>query len=85
MDRTFDKKNEDHYSNLESTPNTKRIIYSKVSISTLSNEVVQDEEEVESSIQSIQIEESLLGVTPSPAGMKFYEIFDISSPHMLDP
>ena len=39
----FGKKNEDYYSNLESTPRTTRVIYSKVSASTLSDEVVQDE------------------------------------------
>ena len=53
LDRTFGKKNEDHYSNLESIPRTKRVIYSKFSASTPSNEVVQDEEEAESSTQSI--------------------------------
>ena len=36
------------------------ILDPKISASTLSDEVVQYEEEVESSIQSIQIEESLL-------------------------
>ena len=51
---------------------------------TLYDEVVQDEEEVESSSQSIQIEESLLGVTPSPAAPKFYDIYDISSYNMAD-
>ena len=45
LDRTFGKHNEDHYTNLESTPNTTRFIYSKVSASTLSDKVVQDEEE----------------------------------------
>ena len=45
MDRNFGKHNEDHNRNLESTHNnTTRFIYSKVSASTLSNEVVQDEE-----------------------------------------
>ena len=43
-----------------------------------------DEEEAESSSQSIQIEESLLGVTPSLIAPEVYEIFDISSPHMAD-
>ena len=49
LDGTFGKHNEDHYSNLESTPNTTRFIYSKVLASTLSDEVVQDEEEAKSS------------------------------------
>ena len=49
LDRTFGKNNEDHYRNLESTPNTTRVIYSKFLTSTLSDEVVQDEEEAESS------------------------------------
>ena len=51
LDRTFGKHNEDHYSNLESTPKTTRFIYSKVLASTLSDEVVQDEQEEESSTQ----------------------------------
>ena len=49
---------------------------------TLSDEVFQDEEEVESSTQSIQIEESLLAVTPSPDDLEVHEISDISSPHI---
>ena len=85
MDRTFGKHNEDHNINLESTPNTTRVLSSKVSASILSNEVVQDEEEAESSTQSIRIEESLLGVTPYPASRKVYEISDISSSHIVDP
>ena len=68
-----------------STFRTRRVIYSKVWASTLSDEVVQDEEEAESSSQSIQIEESLLGVTPSLAATEVYEIYDISSPHMHEP
>ena len=64
LDRTFGKHNEDHYSNLENTPSTTRVLYSKFSSSTLFDEVVQDEE-AKYSTQSIQIEESLLGVTPS--------------------
>ena len=67
-----------------STFRTTRVIYSKVPASTLSDEVVQDEEEAESSSQSIQIEKSLLGVTPSPIAPEVYEIYDISSPHMID-
>ena len=46
---------------------------------------VQDEEEAESSTQSIWIEEILLGVTPSPTAPEVYEIFDISSSHIIDP
>ena len=49
LDRTFGKHNEDHYRNLESTPNTTRDIYSKISASILTSEVVQDEEEAKSS------------------------------------
>ena len=67
-----------------STFRTTRVLYSKFSASALSNEFVQDEEEVESSSQSSQIEESLLGVTPSPAAPDVYEIFDISYSHMHD-
>ena len=82
MDRTFGKHNEDHNSTLEIIASTTRVLYSKVSASTLSDEVVQDEEEAESSSQSIRIEESLLGVTPSPATLEVYEISDISSSHI---
>ena len=64
---------------------TTRVLYSKFLASTLSDEVVQDEEEAGSSSQSIRIEESLLGVTPSPTAPEVYEISDISSPHMDDP
>ena len=85
MDRTFGKHNEDHNSTLEITSSTTIFIYSKFSASTLSDEVVQDEEEAESSTQSIQIEESLLEVTHSPAAMEVYEISDILSVHMADP
>ena len=49
LDRTFGKHNEEHYRNLERTPSTTRVIYSKFSASTLSNEFVQDEEEATSS------------------------------------
>ena len=85
IDRTFGKHNEDIYSNLESTFRTTRVPYSKVLAFTLFDEVVQDEEEAESSTQSIRIEESLLGVTPSPATLEVQELFDKSSPHMNDP
>ena len=53
LDRTFAKHDEDHYRNLERTPGTIRVIYSKLSTSILFDEVVQDEEEAESSTQSI--------------------------------
>ena len=45
LDRTFGKHNEDHYINFENTPITTRVLYSKVSESILSDEVIQDEEE----------------------------------------
>ena len=45
-------------------------------------QIVKDEEEAEFSLQSIRIEESLLGVNPSPATLEVYDISDISSPHM---
>ena len=54
---------------------------SNISSSILSNEVIQDEEEAESSTQSIQIVESLLVVTPSPVSPNFYEIYDITHTH----
>ena len=85
LDRTFGKHNEDHNSTLEITSSTTRVLYSKISASTLSDEVVQDEEEVETSTQSIRIEECLLAVTPSPDAPKVYEIYDISSSHIADP
>ena len=53
--------------------------------SPVAKKIVQDEEEAESSTQSIRIEESLLGVNPSPAAPEVYEIFDISSSDMVDP
>ena len=46
--------------------------------------IVDDEEEAQFSLQSIRIEESLLGVTPSPATLEAYEISDISYSHMYD-
>ena len=84
MDKTFGKHNEDHNRNLEITPSTTIFLYSKVSASTLFDEFVQDEEEAESSSQSIQIEESILGVTPSLVAPEVYEIYDISYTHMDD-
>ena len=53
LDKTFGKHNEDHNSTLEITSSTTRVLYSKVSASTLSDEVVQDEDEAESSTHSI--------------------------------
>ena len=53
LDRNFGKHNEYHSSNLESAPSTSRVLNSKVSPSILSDEFVQDEEEAESSTQSI--------------------------------
>ena len=63
---------------------TTRFLYSKVSFSTLSDEVVEDEEEAKSSTHAIRIEESLLIVTPSPNALEVYEIYDISSSHKVD-
>ena len=82
LDRTFGKHNEDHNSTLKSTPSTTRVLDSKVSASTFSDEIVQDEEEAKSITQSIRMEESLLTVTPSPDAPEVCEISDISSPHM---
>ena len=53
--------------------------------SPIEKKIVEDEEEAEFSLQSIRIEESLLGVTPSPTAPKVYEILDISYYHMADP
>ena len=52
--------------------------------STLSDEVVQDEEEAKSSTQSIRIEESLHAVIPSLDAPEVHEISDISSPHIFE-
>ena len=49
MDRTFGKNSEDHNSTSESTPSTTRFLDAKFLGSTLSVEVVQDEEVAESS------------------------------------
>ena len=84
LDRTFGRNNEDHDRNLESTPRTKRVLYWKLLASTLSDEAVQYEEEAKYSTQSIWIEESLIGVTPSPTAPEVYEIFDISSSDIDD-
>ena len=48
------------------------------------NQIVEDEEEAEFSLQSIQIKESLIPLTPSPLAPEVYEISDISSPHLND-
>ena len=53
LDRTFGKHSEDIYRNLKSTFRTTRVPYSKFSTFTLSDEVVQDEEEEKYSSQSI--------------------------------
>ena len=67
-----------------STPSTISILDSKVSASTLSDEVVQDEDEAEASTQSIRIEDSLHAVTPSPDAPEVHEISDISSSHISE-
>ena len=77
MDRTFGKNNEDHNSTLEITANTTRVLHSKVSATTFSDEFVQDEDEAESSTHSIRIEESLHEVTPSPDALEVHDISDI--------
>ena len=56
LERTFGMIDEDHNSNLESTSSTISILDPKFLASTLSDEVVQNEEEAESSTQSIRIE-----------------------------
>ena len=84
LDRTFGMIDEDHNSTLESTSRTISILDPKISTSTLSDEVVQDEEEVEASTQSIRIEDSLHAVTPTPDAPKVHEISDISSSHISE-
>ena len=66
LDRTFGMIDEDHNRSLERTSSTISILDPKISASTLSDEVVQDEEEAKASTQSIRIEDSLHAVTPSP-------------------
>ena len=78
----FGKHREDDNRNLERTPSTTRVLHPKLLVSTLSVEVVQDEEVAESSTQSIRIEDIFLAVTPFPDAPEVYEIYDISSPHM---
>ena len=58
------------------------ILDPKILASTLSDEVVQDEEEVEASTLSIRIEDSLHAVTHSPDAPEVHEISDISSSHI---
>ena len=53
LDRTFGMIDEDHNSTLESKSSTISILDPKISASTISDEVVQDEEEAETSTQSI--------------------------------
>ena len=84
LDITFGKNNEDHNSTLESTSNTISILDPKISTSTISDEVVQDEE-AETSTQSIRIEDSLHAVTPSPDAPEVHEISDISYSHIAYP
>ena len=73
LDKTFGKHNEDHNITLEIIASTTRVLHSKCSASTLSDEVVQDEDEAESSTHSIRIEESLHEVTPSPDAPEVHE------------
>ena len=75
---------EDHNSTLERTSSTISILDPKILASTLSDEVVQDEEEAEASTQSIWIEDSLHAVTPSPDAPEVHEISDISSSHIVE-
>ena len=84
LDKTFGKHNEDHNSTLEITASTTRVLHSKFSASTLSDEVVQDEDEAESSTHSIRIEESLHEVTLSPNAPEVHEIYDISYSHIYE-
>ena len=84
LDRTFGKHNEDHNSTLDITASTTRVLHSKFSASTLSDEVVQDEYEAESSTHSIRIEERLHAVTPSPDAPEVHEISDISFSHIAE-
>ena len=84
LDKTFGKHNDDHNSTLDIIAITTRVLHSKLSASTLSDEVFQDEDEAESSTHSIRIEESLHEVTPSPDAPEVHEIFDISSSHISE-
>ena len=84
MDKPFGIIDEDHNRTLESTSCTISIPDPKISASTLSDEVVQDEEEAEASTQLIRIEDSLHAVTLFPDAPEVHEIFDISSPHIAE-
>ena len=66
------------------TSSTISILDPKISASTLSDEVLQDKEEAETSTQSIRIEDSLHAVTPSPDAPEIHEISDISYSHISD-
>ena len=57
LDRTFGVIDDDHNSILERISSTISTLDPKFSASTLSDEVVQDEEEAEASTQSIRIED----------------------------
>ena len=67
-----------------STSSTRSILDPKILASTLSDEVVQHEEEAKASTQSIRIEDSLHAVTPSPDAPKVHEISDISSSRIAE-
>ena len=69
---------------MDITASTTRVLHSKFLASTLSNEVVQDEDEAKSSTQSIQIEDSLHAVTPSFDAPEVHEISDISYYHIYE-
>ena len=84
LDRTFRVIDEDHNRILERISSTISTLHPKFSASTLSDEVVQDEEEVETSTQSIRIEDNLHAVTPSPDAPEVHEISDISSSHIAE-
>ena len=82
LDRTFGVIDDDHNSILERISSTISTLDPKFPASTLSDEVVQDEEEAEASTQSIWIEDSLHGVTPFPDAPEVHEISKISSSHI---
>ena len=82
LDITFGNIDEDHNRILERISSTISTLDPKLSASTLSDEVVQDEEEAEASTQSI--EDSLHAVNPSPDALEVHEIYDISSPHISE-
>ena len=62
-----------------------KIHHDEFMLSPTIKKIVEYEEEIEFSTQSIRIEESLLGVTPSPPTPEVCEISNISYPHMDDP